>query len=76
MSKLYRFQGCAGAEVGQEEFFNRSGVMDMLDTVLEGCVCQAQRSQRPVAVCSKQLERAPARRIPLTLPLMLCQADC
>jgi hypothetical protein len=38
VSKLYRFQGCAGAEVGQEEFFNRSGVMDMLDTVLEGCV--------------------------------------
>ncbi len=38
MSKLYRFPGCAGADVGQAEFFNRSGVMGMLDTVLEGCV--------------------------------------
>ena len=38
VSKLYRFARCAGAHIKQPDFFKMSGITDLLDYGLQGCV--------------------------------------
>lgn len=68
MSKLYKFPACAGASMGQAEFFNHSGVTGMLDTVLEGCVESDQTLTSPLRPSTHPCVPDLARCAPVPAP--------